>query len=253
MRTVKFADDPASIEPHPPLTDYYTDAGQRPAFVRGLFDEAASSYDSVNRAFSLGSGAWYRRRALRRAGLAPAARLLDVAVGTGLVAREAVRILGDRGHVIGLDVSERMLAEARRYCDIALVRGRAEQIPLADCSIDFVSLGYALRHLAELGAAFGELHRVLRPGGRLLLLEIGRPRSPLGRRLARLWFGGLAPALCRLAAPGSETRRLMRYFWDTVDQCVAPEVILDQLAAAGFVELGCHTDLRLFRAYTGRK
>ena len=100
---------PAARTPSAAAT-YYAAAADRDGFVARPFNQTADSYDRINAAFSLGSGAWYRRRALLRGGLRPRQTLLDVAVGTGLVAREAVRILGGPARVVGLDLSEGMLA-----------------------------------------------------------------------------------------------------------------------------------------------
>ncbi len=150
------------------------------------------------------------------------------------MAREAIRICGDRGCVIGLDLSENMLAIARRALGIGTVRARGEELPIASESMDFVSMGYALRHMADLGRAFAEFHRVLRPGGTLLILEIGRPPGAPVRALARLYLGRIVPALCRVRGSGTEAGRLMQYYWDTIEACVAPSVILDALACAGF-------------------
>jgi demethylmenaquinone methyltransferase/2-methoxy-6-polyprenyl-1,4-benzoquinol methylase len=244
---------PSELRPHPVLPDYYAEAGERSAFVRTLFNRTAPHYDRINSVMSLGSGRWYRRRTLHWAGLRPGAEVLDVAIGTGLLAREACRIVGPDGRVIGLDLSESMLAEARRALGIPLVQGLAEQLPVAAGSIDFLSMGYALRHVADLGATFGEFRRVLRPGGTVLLLEIARPATPWRRALAGLYFGRLVPMLSRWTTASRESETLMRYYWDTIENCVAPEVILRALAAAGFAEVRCHAELGLFRAYLGRK
>jgi demethylmenaquinone methyltransferase / 2-methoxy-6-polyprenyl-1,4-benzoquinol methylase len=245
-------DDPhGPTEPHPVLPDYYADASQRPAFVRGLFNRTAPSYDRVNRLFSLGSGEWYRRRALLRAGLQPGMRVLDVAVGTGLMARQAVRISG-KGGVIGLDVSEAMLAEAQRNLGIPLIQGRAEQLPLADASVDFLCMGYALRHVGDLTATFREFHRVLRPGGRVLLLEIGRPRGGLPYAMAGLYLGRVVPLLSRCMTLDRETQTLMRYYWDTIETCVPPETILSAMRGAGLADVACDVEFGVFRAYSGR-
>jgi len=250
--TVPAAAGDARPAPHPTLTEYYPTPAERDGFVQALFDQAAGSYDRINAAFSLGSGAWYRRRALVRAGLRPGQRMLDVAIGTGLVAREGLRILGRREAVTGLDLSEGMLAEARRGLAIPLIRARAEALPLADASFDFLSMGYALRHVPDLGAAFAEYRRVLRPGGRLLLLEIGRPDSPLAYRAARFYLGRVVPALSRLSG-GPRAGLMMRYYWDTIDACVPPATILAALAGAGFAAPRCETQLGLFRAYTASR
>src|SRR5579859_4191558 len=124
------------------------------AFVRRLFNDTAPYYDTVNRIFSLGSGGWYRCRCLRRAGLKPGQTVLDVAIGTGLIAQSALEIVGATGRVIGLDLSEAMLAEARRKLDIPLIQGMAEALPLAAESVDFVVMGYAIRHITDMDVCF---------------------------------------------------------------------------------------------------
>ena len=241
------------LEPHPALLDYYPDLAQRPAFVRGLFDRTAGYYDRVNRLFSFGSGSWYRRRVLEQAGLRPGMTVLDVAIGTGLVARQALAITGDARSVVGLDVSAGMLAEVGRLLKIPLIQGLMERLPVANARFDFVSMGYALRHIADLNATFREFHRVLRPGGTLLILEISRPTQPFKRALLRFYLGWLIPVLSRLSTGNRDMQTLMRYYWDTIEHCVPPETILEALRAAGFTEAGCNIELGLFRAYFGRK
>ena len=237
--------------PHRPLPRWYAAPQDRAGFVRDLFNGTADSYDGINRVFSFGSGGWYRRRALLRAGLTPGARLLDVAVGTGLLAREALHITGRAEDVIGVDLSEGMLRVARRSLPIPLLQGRAEALPVAGASVDFVTMGYALRHVTDLAVTFAEYRRVLRPGGRVLLLELARPESRLGHAVAKAWLGGVVPALSGLA--GAQSRQLMRYYWDTIEACVPPAAILRQLDAAGFEEVGCTTELGIFRAYAARR
>ncbi len=241
------------LKPHPILPDYYPDLARRPAFVRGLFDRTAGYYDRVNRLFSLGSGSWYRRRALVRAGLRPGMTVLDVAVGTGLVARQALAITGDPQSVVGLDVSAGMLAEVGRLLKIPLIQGLVEQLPVTDAAFDFVSMGYALRHVADLNATFREFHRVLRPGGTLLILEIARPAPPFKRALLEFYLGRLIPLLSRLTTGNRDMQTLMRYYWDTIENCVPPETIIEAIRATGFAQAGCTVDLGLFRAYFGRK
>jgi demethylmenaquinone methyltransferase/2-methoxy-6-polyprenyl-1,4-benzoquinol methylase len=239
-----------SVPPHAPLLDYYQAPAQRSGFVRDLFNRTAESYDGINAAFALGSGPWYRRRALRQAGLAPGARMLDVAIGTGLVAREAASILGGTRDLIGLDLSEGMLAVARRQLGLTLVQARAEALPFADASFDFISMGYALRHVADLAALFGEFRRVLRPGGRVLVLEIARPEGRIAHALLRGYMGAVVPALSRLS--GRESATLMRYYWDTIEACVPPAEIMARLAGAGLRQVGCATELGMMRAYSAR-
>lgn len=243
----------APIRPHPVLCEHYASLVERPGYTRSLFEAAACHYERIDRILSLGSGGWYRRRALQRSGLCPGMRVLDVAVGTGLVARAALQVTGGRADVVGLDVSQNMLVEAKSTLRIPLIQANAEQLPIAEASVDFVSMGYALRHVSDLTVAFQEFLRVLRPGGILVLLEIARPRSRTLHSLTSWYLGRFVPSLCRWLIPRSSSAILMHYFWTTIEHCVAPAVILDELAAIGFVEVGCDTDLDVFRAYRARK
>ena len=97
--------------PHRPLTRYYADEESRSGFVREMFDTTAEDYDRIESILGLGTGLWYRGQALERAGLRPGMNVVDVGVGTGLVARQAARIVGDQGTVTGVDPSPRMLAD----------------------------------------------------------------------------------------------------------------------------------------------
>jgi demethylmenaquinone methyltransferase/2-methoxy-6-polyprenyl-1,4-benzoquinol methylase len=135
----------------------------------------------------------------------------------------------------------------------ALVLGRAEALPFAEASFDLVSLGYALRHLAELAPAFRELRRVLRPGGTLVVLELARPEGRLGRALLRLYLGRLVPLLARLATGSGEAGTLMRYYWDTIEACVPPGAILAAMRAGGLSEVRSEVRFGVLRTYLGRR
>jgi demethylmenaquinone methyltransferase/2-methoxy-6-polyprenyl-1,4-benzoquinol methylase len=180
-------------------------------------------------------------------------RVLDVATGTGLVARQAVAVTGSEDTVVGLDVSDSMLAEARHTLGIQLIQGNVEQLPFADASFDFLSMGYALRHVIDLDVTFREFHRVLRSRGILLLLEISRPSSRLRHTLLSIYLGRMIPWISRWVSGNQEMRTLMHYYWDTIEHCVPVETILQTLAGAGFVETGCAVDCGILRAYGGRK
>lgn len=223
------------------------------AFVRRLFNDTAPYYDTVNRLFSLGSGNWYRRRCLLRAGLKPGQTVLDVAIGTGLIAQAALPIVGTHGEVIGLDLSEAMLEEARRKLGIPLIQGTAEALPLADASVDFVVMGYAIRHIADLHACFNEFRRVLRYRGTLLLLEVSSPTSTVVKSTLAQYLGRGVPRLSQWVTRQPKLRSLMDYHWETMETCVAPRVILDTMARSGFERLTCEGWFDLFRSYVGQK
>jgi demethylmenaquinone methyltransferase / 2-methoxy-6-polyprenyl-1,4-benzoquinol methylase len=210
------------------LPRYFQDERGRRDFLDGLFDRTARDYDFVERVLAFGTGSRYRRDALRRAGFAAGMRVLDVATGTGLVAREGLAL---GGSVTGLDPSAGMLGEARRLA-YPLVRGLGERLPFRDASFDFVSMGFALRHVADIDALFAEMRRVLVPGGTACVLEITRPANRLVAAPLRVFMTRVVPAIARLARRDGAS--LMRFYWDTIDACVPPDAVLASLARAGF-------------------
>ncbi len=239
--------------PHAPLTDYYASERERRGFLRGIFDRTAADYDRVESLLALGTGSWYRREALLRAGLQPRMSVVDIGTGTGSVARQAARLAGDPALVTGIDPSAGMMANARLPPGIVLVGGRAEQIPCADASFDFLSMGYALRHVSDLTAVFREFRRVLKPGGRLCLLEITRPKSAFAREMLKAYMRGAVPLLARAFARGAETAKIWRYYWDTIEACAPPDDVKRTLEAAGFTEVGHQCSLGVFSEYQATK
>ena len=199
---------------------------------------------------SFGTGSWYRRQALSRAGLVAGMRVLDVAVGTGLVAREEITLTGSPKLVIGLDPSAGMMRQAVASLNIAAVMGIGEQIPMAGGQFDFVSMGYALRHLVDLNLAFSEFLRVLRPGGRLCLLEITAPKNRLARALLRGYMRWAVPLLTRVTTGRASSQLLWQYYWDTIQACVRPAEIEAALHRAGFEGIRRRDELGIFSEYT---
>jgi demethylmenaquinone methyltransferase/2-methoxy-6-polyprenyl-1,4-benzoquinol methylase len=251
-----------TLPPHPELRSYYgRGRGAKATFLREIFDATADDYDRLERVVALGSGRWYRREALVRAGLTRGMRVLDVATGTGLVAREAIQLVGASGasgppfggQVLGVDPSLGMLRQARSLAGLHPVLGVGESLPLADGQFDFVTMGYALRHLADLRIAFAEFFRVLRPGGRVCILELLRPQDPVRRRLLDVYFRLLLPILARLATRSSRTQELWRYYWVTIDQCVPPDVVLAALRAVGFADVQRGVSFGLFSEFTATR
>jgi len=241
------------LAPHPTLERYYRDEQGRRQFVRHIFDRAAGNYDRVEKMMALGHGSWYRRRALVRSGLREGMRALDVAVGTGLVAREALAVVGAAGKVAGLDPSPGMLRQTREKLGLPAVMGFGETLPVRDASVDFLSMGYALRHLSDLTVTFREFHRVLRPGGRVCVLEMTPTRIRPLRALLKLYVRGVIPVLTRLTMRHEDTAVAWEYFWDTMDACVPPEEVMNALRAAGFTGVARYVEIGMFSEYTGTR
>ena len=240
------------LPPHAPLHDYYGDEADHQRFLRRIFDDTAPDYDRIERVLAMGSGPWYRRSALQRAGLGEGAEVLDVGIGTGLVAREALKLIGPKGRLVGVDPSPGMMGEVS-LAGVELVPGRAEAIPRPDTSCDFISMGYALRHISDVHAAFAEFFRVLRPGGRLLVLEITKPRGRVGTAVLKAYMRSVVPVIARVVAHRHDTAELWRFYWDTIEACIVPKLVLEALRDAGFEQVNRHTELGIFSEYTAVK
>jgi demethylmenaquinone methyltransferase/2-methoxy-6-polyprenyl-1,4-benzoquinol methylase len=239
--------------PHIPLTDYYQTEQDRQAYLRRIFDNTAADYDRIESMLAFGTGPGYRRDALVRAGLKTGMKVLDVGVGTGLVAAQACRLTGDPALVTGLDPSPGMMAASKLPKTMVLIEGRAESLPFPDNHFDFLSMGYALRHISDLSVAFAEFERVLKPGGRLCILEITRPQSGFGRWLLKSYMRGVIPLLTRFVSRQKDTATIWRYFWDSIEACVPPEQVINTLNAAGLTQVNRHLVAGIFSEYQAIK
>ncbi|MDP9071912.1 MAG: ubiquinone/menaquinone biosynthesis methyltransferase [Actinomycetota bacterium] len=193
--------------------------------VQEMFDAIAPRYDLVNRVMTFGMDVGWRRATARSLALAAGARVLDVAAGTGDLCRD----LTASGYApAGIDLSSGMLAHART--DAPLVQADALRLPVRDASVDGAACGFALRNLVDLPAFFAELGRVVRPGGRIALLEVAQPVHPLLRWGHGLYFGKVVPRVGGWLSDPAAYRYLPR----SVAYLPATEALLDQLRAAGF-------------------
>jgi demethylmenaquinone methyltransferase/2-methoxy-6-polyprenyl-1,4-benzoquinol methylase len=241
-----------ALAPHPVLGRFYERPEERPAILGGLFDDSARYYDRITTLLSGGTGARYRREVLERIGVGPGARVLDVACGTGQVSQAAARLVGPEGLVLGVDPSEgmRRVAESRRA--LRTVAGTAENLPVEDGTFDFVVMGYALRHVSDLVAAFREMRRVLRPGGTVAILEITTPEGRLHRWALKFYFKRLAPPATLLLTGSRRAVQLMHYYWDSIEQCVSPPLILEAMARAGLENPVRQRTLQIFNEYVAK-
>ncbi|HEX2125351.1 MAG TPA: ubiquinone/menaquinone biosynthesis methyltransferase [Thermoleophilaceae bacterium] len=199
--------------------------------MRAMFDRIAGVYDRMNSVMTAGMHHRWRERAADLARVGPGSRALDVATGTGDLAIELAR----RGaSVTGLDFAEAMLEVARAKAPhVAFDRGDALALPYEDAAFDAVTVGFGARNFSDLDRGLCEMTRVVRPGGRVVVLEITTPaRAPLSW-FFRLWFDRLVPVLGRLAAePDAYT-----YLPSSVRRFPGPAELAARLAAAGLEEV----------------
>jgi demethylmenaquinone methyltransferase/2-methoxy-6-polyprenyl-1,4-benzoquinol methylase len=179
-----------------------------------MFDRIAPRYDFVNRVLSLGLDKRWRRRVIKELALAPNARVLDVATGTGDLAIELAKAV-PAGKVIGLDPSANMLAVATLKLAklgldgrVALIEGDAQALPQASCEIDAATIAFGIRNVPDRPRALRELARVVRPGGTIAVLELGEPKRSLLGRAARFHTRHVVPRIGALLSGKREYRYL---------------------------------------------
>jgi demethylmenaquinone methyltransferase/2-methoxy-6-polyprenyl-1,4-benzoquinol methylase len=201
-----------------------------PDAVRTMFDRIAPIYDAMNRVMTAGLDLRWRRLAASAA-VRPGDRVLDAACGTGDLAVAGLR--AGAASVTGVDFSPRMLERARRKAPtITWVEGDLLALPFADASFDAATIGFGIRNVSDLELGLRELRRVLRPGGRLAILEITRPRGRL-RPFFSLWFDRIVPAVGRLLPGGSA----YAYLPASVRRFPAAEELASLIAGAGFADV----------------
>ncbi len=194
--------------------------------VRTMFDRIAPVYDAMNRTMTVGLDRRWRRLTAQSV-VRPGDDVLDACCGTGDLAIAAARA---GGRVTGLDFSERMLERAERKApELTWVRGDLLSLPFAEASFDAATVGFGVRNVDDLARALAELRRVLRPGGRVAILEITRPRGLLAP-FYRFWFDGVVPLLGKLLPGGSA----YTYLPASVRRFPAPSDLAQLIAAAGF-------------------
>jgi demethylmenaquinone methyltransferase/2-methoxy-6-polyprenyl-1,4-benzoquinol methylase len=194
-----------------------------------MFDAVAQRYDLLNDILSMGLDRWWRREAVRALACRPGDQVLDLGCGTGKLGA----LVASRCRVVGVDVSREMLRLAQRWYGERFrhVQGSAFHLPFRSGSFDGGLSGFVLRNLEDLPAAFEELARVLRSGGRISLVDITEPRHPVFRRLFDAYFRTAAPALGALVGRAGA----YRYLVGSLGQIPPPEDVTDLLASAGFV------------------
>jgi demethylmenaquinone methyltransferase/2-methoxy-6-polyprenyl-1,4-benzoquinol methylase len=212
--------------------------------VRGMFDRIAGVYDLLNTVMTAGLHHRWRERAADLARVGPGSRVLDVATGTGDLAIELARRVSPGGEVVGSDFSEGMLSRARDKAvkvsaGNGLVRPRFEwgdalELPYPDGSFDAATVGFGARNFSDLPRGLAEMARVVRPGGRVVVLEFTTPTRPPLSLFYRLWFDRVVPLLGRAAGDADA----YSYLPNSVKRWPSPAVLAAELERAGLEDIG---------------
>ena len=215
-----------------------TDREAKRAFVRQMFDRIADRYDLLNHLLSMGIDILWRKKAIDQLQPAPRWRILDLATGTGDLGFEAGKRGGDI-QVIGADLSLPMLRRgekknASQTNPVAFLCGDGECLPFADGAFDGLTIGFGIRNMASLDAALGEMCRVLKPGGRVAVLEFSRPRAPGFRGVYNFYFERVLPRIGHLI---SRDPNAYRYLYESVMRFPEGGDFCRYMADAGFVDV----------------
>lgn len=202
--------------------------------IAEMFDRISPRYDLLNRVLSFGTDRSWRRRAIALARLDIAGRAVDVGAGTGDLTLALERASAGGTVVVAADISAGMLALARRRGRVRAVLANAEALPFADASLDRVISGFAVRNVGDLSRALREFRRVLRPGGRAVILELSHPQGRAFAAIYRLYFEGLVPLVARVFGGDAAA---YRYLPRSLRPFPAAEPLAAMLRAAGFASV----------------
>jgi demethylmenaquinone methyltransferase / 2-methoxy-6-polyprenyl-1,4-benzoquinol methylase len=201
-----------------------------------MFDRIAGFYDVMNSVMTAGLHHRWRERAADLAQVGPGSRALDVATGTGDLALELARRVRPEGEVIGSDFSEGMLDRARAKAGaepgVRWEWGNALELPYPDDAFDAATVGFGARNFSDLDRGLAEMARVVRPGGRVVVLEITTPQRPPLSTFFSIWFDRVVPALGRLADSDAYT-----YLPSSVKRFPGPESLAARMAAVGLTDV----------------
>lgn len=238
------------------MKPYHTDQSKKEE-VREMFDNIAPKYDLLNHTLSMNIDRLWRRHVVKIVRRARPRRILDVATGTGdLAIAMARRIEGVQ--LLGVDLSERMLEVARRKVEargldgrIVLDRGDAEHLDVVTASIDVATVAFGVRNFGDLDAGLRELARVLRPGGKVVILEFSRPSNRLFRAVYEFYTYRILP---RIGGMVSHDRKAYEYLPASVGEFPLPAEFLRRLEAAGFHDCKARSQsCGIAQIYTGER
>jgi ubiquinone/menaquinone biosynthesis methyltransferases len=219
------------------------DAASQEQFVHKIFSAIACRYDRLNSILCFNSDVGWRRYAVAKACVSPGDKALDLCCGTGKLTLELAKAVGDSGRVVGVDFCGDMLQIAcknilpTRYGrQVAFIEANVLQLPFADDSFDCCTIGFGLRNVADVPGALHEFSRVLKPGGRLVILELGNPEIPVFKNLYWFYFGKVLPLIGQSFAG---VKGAYQWLPESLRRFPQPREVVALLKRIGFKAVGC--------------
>ena len=218
--------------------------GEKAGRVREVFDSVADQYDVMNDLMSGGLHRLWKRFTIELGAVRSGQTVLDIAGGTGDLAAKFSKLVGNDGNVILADINAAMLSVGRdRLIDkgalnnISVVQADAQFLPFEDNSIDCITIAFGLRNVTDKDTALRSMHRVLKPGGRLLVLEFSKPTSPLLSKIYDAYSFAALPIMGKLIADDADS---YRYLAESIRKHPDQDTLLDMVEDAGFVDCRYH-------------
>ncbi|MGD2129914.1 MAG: bifunctional demethylmenaquinone methyltransferase/2-methoxy-6-polyprenyl-1,4-benzoquinol methylase UbiE [Lysobacterales bacterium] len=233
------------MKQHPEKTTHFgyreVPADEKTALVRGVFESVAGNYDLMNDLMSLGIHRAWKRDFVANSGIRMGDRVLDLAGGTGDIAALLSRRVGDNGRVVLTDINDAMLDVGRRRLEdrgivgnIRYALANAEALPFGDSQFDAVTIAFGLRNVTDKDAALREMRRVLKPGGRALILEFSQVGPEPLKMAYDAWSFGVLPLLGKLVAHDEDS---YRYLAESIRKHPPQQELADMMSEAGFVDV----------------
>ena len=232
------------------LMDYHLpESDHKARYVRERFDQIARHYDLFNDLITQGQHRYWKRFLVKRMGISPGQSGADLCCGTGDISARALKAMGASGHLVGLDFSAHMLQVARKRlpdytaglvtkkspkASHLVLQGDAMKLPIADNSLQFVTMGYGLRNVTQLPGCLREIYRVLAPGGVFGSLDVGKVSNPLVAPLARFYMFRVVPLIGRMIQPGEE---MYTYLPHSADAFPSQKALAKTMSETGFEQV----------------
>jgi len=203
-------------------------------YVRNMFSAIADKYDFQNTLLSFNRDRSWRKFAVSKTGVTGGERVLDVATGTGKLALDLAKAVGERGEVIGIDFCQEMLDKAKKKENIEFVLATSESLPFPHDTFDCATIGFALRNVTDVEQTLRETTRAIKPGGRVICLEFSRPRNRVFLKIYRFYMFAILPLIGGLLSGNKEA---YTYLPHSIEEFLSPEELKQAMEGVGLKDV----------------